>query len=605
MISVLFCSRVKDNPDSNLKLLLDSAVEHTLPQERANIEFLIKYDDDDDQRPPDSFFAQYPFSIRTFAWSRGEGRHYLHHAQEYLFAQRDPRSRFCLMTADDFYFTRSGFVSEILSIKDEFCILGHNRPPIESFAGVYEDDAQIRKWAISFGCWSPVVSARLFEVCQNFGWQSNVDGWLMGLSVVLYDLYKIVLWRTHEPFYARGGGYGLGDTPTYNNLELTGQKGPFNKYWFEMLRRQARNLYLNIEHGTDFHRTAWTAAPRRLWTKFRAQPLQRLPIRVYHKLWRVMGEAFAERPAEPAPAGPSTASARGEHGSRPGAVGAATTASAPWGDPAEWSDGIPPEIHPADAETLTLLLNKVKRPGMVVLEVGSWVGNGSTKVIAEAIRDVGGTLYCVDTWAGSDNVEHHQRFRARYNSMFTVFSENVKRYGAQHIVKPLVMSSLEASRMFPDDGIDLVFIDGNHGYSHVKQDVLAWLPKVKAGGVLCGHDCDASYADLDAALRSEMEKHGEEDVLHNPYTQGPPALHAGVVTAVHEIFGGKAHLWIKVKPTTIWSYEKPQGLIGQLRALVGKHAARLRRQGLDSRLQVAPTPWPEGRGDPAPTAVLP
>ena len=40
-------------------------------------------------RPPDSFFETYPLSIRTFVWSRGEGRHYLHHAQEYLRQELD------------------------------------------------------------------------------------------------------------------------------------------------------------------------------------------------------------------------------------------------------------------------------------------------------------------------------------------------------------------------------------------------------------------------------------------------------------------------------------------------------------------------------------
>lgn len=293
MISVLFCSRAKNNPDSALKRLLDSAVTHIAPHERDKIEFLIKFDDDDDARMSDEELAKYPFSIRTFTWSRGEGRHYLHHAQEYLFAQRDPRSRFCLMTADDFYFTRSGFVSEILAIKDEFCILGHRRPPIEAFAGRYEQEEMIRTWVVAFGLWSPVISSRLIEVCQNFGWQSNVDSWLMGLSVVLYDLYGIILWRTHEEFYARGGGYGLGDTPTYNNMELTCQKGPFNKYWFELLRRQARNLYLNYEYGTDFRRTTWTHGPRRLWRKVRAQPLRRLPNRVYRKLCRNLNAFFA------------------------------------------------------------------------------------------------------------------------------------------------------------------------------------------------------------------------------------------------------------------------------------------------------------------------
>ncbi len=292
MISILFCSRAKDNPDSNLKRLLDSAVAHIRPEERGHVEFLIKFDSDDDARVPDSVLAEYPFAIRTFTWSRGEGRHSLHHAQEYLFAQHDPRTRFCLMTADDFVFTRTGWVSEILAIDDEFCLLGHKRPHIESYAGIYEQDEAIRRWAVSFGSWCPVVSVRLIEICQNFGWQANVDGWLMGLCVVLYDLYRIILWRTHEPFYARGGGYGLGDTPTYNNLELTGQKGPFNKYWFELLRRQARNIYLNMEHGTDLRRMNWASAPRRLWAKVRAQPLRRLPLRVFRKLCRDVSAVF-------------------------------------------------------------------------------------------------------------------------------------------------------------------------------------------------------------------------------------------------------------------------------------------------------------------------
>jgi hypothetical protein len=291
MISVIFCSRVKDNPDSDVRRLLDSAVRYVSPAERSQIEFLIKYDDDDDERPPDSFFAGYPFPVRTFVWSRGEGRHSLHHVQEYLFAQRDPRSRFCLMTADDFRFIRPHFVSEILSVPDEFCIIGHGRPPIEALSVGYETEEATRRWTVSFGALSPVVSTRLIEVCQNFGWQSNVDSWLMGLSVVLYDLYGVVIWRHMEPYYERGGGWGLGDTPTYNNMEVTGRSGPRNKYWFELLRRQARNIYLNMEHGTDLSAVSWAWRSRLLWARVRAEPLHRLPLRVCRKLWKKVRRA--------------------------------------------------------------------------------------------------------------------------------------------------------------------------------------------------------------------------------------------------------------------------------------------------------------------------
>ena len=67
-------------------------------------------------------------------------------------------------------------------------------------------------------------------------------------------------------------------------MELTCQKGPYNKYWFELVRRQARNLYLNMEHGTDLANVGWS--PHRLWKKVRAQPLRRLPLRVCRKVWR-------------------------------------------------------------------------------------------------------------------------------------------------------------------------------------------------------------------------------------------------------------------------------------------------------------------------------
>lgn len=297
MLSVLFCSRAKDNPDCGLERLLDSTADCTTPREREQVEFLIKFDSDDDARLPDGFFAKYPFPVRTFAWSRGEGRHALHHAQEYMFAQRDPRSRWCLMTADDFYFTRPGFVSEILSIPDEFCILGHRRPPIECYAGVYEQEEKIREWVVSFGPWSPVVSARLIEVCQNFGWQANVDSWLMGLSVMLYDLYGVVIWKQHEEFYARGGAgdrpASCGMAPTYNNMELTNLVGPKNRYWFELVRRQARNVYLNMMHGTDLRRRTIREKVGVAWHRFRSQPVRRLPARVYRRLRRSLPSLFA------------------------------------------------------------------------------------------------------------------------------------------------------------------------------------------------------------------------------------------------------------------------------------------------------------------------
>jgi hypothetical protein len=52
------------------------------------------------------------------------------------------------------------------------------------------------------------------------------------------------------------------------------------------------------------------------------------------------------------------------------------------------------------------------------------------------------------------------------------------------IIKP----SVEAAKDFPNFFFDFVYIDADHTYKAVMEDLTAWYPKVKIGGVICGHD---------------------------------------------------------------------------------------------------------------------
>jgi len=56
----------------------------------------------------------------------------------------------------------------------------------------------------------------------------------------------------------------------------------------------------------------------------------------------------------------------------------------------------------------------------------------------------------------------------------------------------LICLSTEAAPFFADESLDFVFIDASHFYTTVKVDLECWVPKVKQGGLLVGHDYNSA-----------------------------------------------------------------------------------------------------------------
>lgn len=57
--------------------------------------------------------------------------------------------------------------------------------------------------------------------------------------------------------------------------------------------------------------------------------------------------------------------------------------------------------------------------------------------------------------------------------------------------KPVVlmrMSSAQAAPYIADGTLDLIFIDAGHGYPNCLEDIAIWKPKIRKGGIICGHD---------------------------------------------------------------------------------------------------------------------
>lgn len=131
-------------------------------------------------------------------------------------------------------------------------------------------------------------------------------------------------------------------------------------------------------------------------------------------------------------------------------------------------------------------------PHGVIVEIGSWKGR-STRVLGAAALDTGGIVFAVDAWCGSASEEADSLVnRVPGHEAFDYFSRaNADLINAGYIV-PLHMYSHQAAMALARVGmagqIDMLWVDGDHLYESVKADLDAWLPLVKPGGLVCGHD---------------------------------------------------------------------------------------------------------------------
>jgi predicted O-methyltransferase YrrM len=110
----------------------------------------------------------------------------------------------------------------------------------------------------------------------------------------------------------------------------------------------------------------------------------------------------------------------------------------------------------------------------IVVEIGSYRGR-SAAAWYQGIQGRG-TLYCIDPWDDS--------YPEGRPSDYEIFNEQMAIMG--YTPEVLRMPSIEAAKLFEDESVDLIFIDGDHKQAGL--DVDLWLPKLKPDGLLCGHD---------------------------------------------------------------------------------------------------------------------
>ncbi len=119
-------------------------------------------------------------------------------------------------------------------------------------------------------------------------------------------------------------------------------------------------------------------------------------------------------------------------------------------------------------------------------------------------------LFAVDLWEDDGVLGHNDaKFsQAQIEQCYGKVLELAAKFPCIRVRKG---RSIDVAREFADKSLDFVYIDADHSFAGVANDIGGWWPKTRAGGVLAGHDY---------VLRKNA--HGME---------------FGVVQAVHEFLG--------------------------------------------------------------------
>ena len=132
----------------------------------------------------------------------------------------------------------------------------------------------------------------------------------------------------------------------------------------------------------------------------------------------------------------------------------------------------------------------------VIVEVGVY-GGASILEIVDICTENNNKIYAIDPWELVSNSNGEDLINKK--AKLELLRKNLKevRVNLEKVIDDLDYGetlkliqdfSAGAVKKFEDNSIDVAFIDGNHSYASVKEDLRLWLPKIKKGGCLWGDD---------------------------------------------------------------------------------------------------------------------
>jgi hypothetical protein len=154
----------------------------------------------------------------------------------------------------------------------------------------------------------------------------------------------------------------------------------------------------------------------------------------------------------------------------------------------------------SNTQGLLDLINYIPN-NLIMAEVGCYTGE-STKLFLESNKIA--KLYAIDIW--NDEIGNFVKMNPNHDFLTVerIFDENMSKFN----IKKLKMNLQKALEFLPP--LDFIYIDANHDYEFVKDDIINALKKIKTNGIVSGHDYNN---ETPGVIRAVNECFGKPDLV--------------------------------------------------------------------------------------------
>jgi predicted O-methyltransferase YrrM len=142
-------------------------------------------------------------------------------------------------------------------------------------------------------------------------------------------------------------------------------------------------------------------------------------------------------------------------------------------------------IFPTYKDRIDILYKLKELNPKTVCEVGVQRGEYSRQILS-VIPSIE-KIYLVDLWKHQENYFDHANVDDVIQQQCLEATISNTNEWKEKVV-PLKGYSTEMVKSIPDQSLDWVYIDARHDYKGCLEDLEAYWPKVKSGGIMSGHD---------------------------------------------------------------------------------------------------------------------